>query len=133
MLTTPISLRRQKLHSNTPDIKTVPIKYKNMFKNKAKVIKPRDWRIENILNKIKINTKIIHDTILPKNSATDDKSTNSKTRTNQIIQNQNTQSLSKWNSLTSKIIFQIITTSTKIVQNKEKKLVELLFSKIKNC
>ena len=48
------------------------IRYKNLFENKAKPIKPFNLRIQN-LNEIKINTKMDH------------KSTNRKTRTNQII------------------------------------------------
>ena len=36
------------------------IRYKNLFENKTKVIKPFN------LNEIKINPKIIHNTILPK-------------------------------------------------------------------
>ena len=43
----------------------------------------------SIPNEMKINLEIIHNTILPEKKLTDHKSTNSKTRTNQIIQNQN--------------------------------------------
>ena len=42
------------------------IKYKNRFENKAKAIKPFNLRIQTLLNKIWINPKIIHYTLLPK-------------------------------------------------------------------
>ena len=42
------------------------IRYKNLFKNKEKAIKPFNLRIQTLLNEIKINPKIIHNTILPK-------------------------------------------------------------------
>ena len=42
------------------------IKYKNLYKNKGKAIKPFNLRIQTLLNEIKINPKIIHNTILPK-------------------------------------------------------------------
>ena len=38
-------------------------RYKNLFENKEKVIKPFN---QTLLNEIKINPKIIHNTILPK-------------------------------------------------------------------
>ena len=42
-------------------------RYKNLFENKEKVIKPFNLRIQTLLNEIKINPqKIIHDTIVPK-------------------------------------------------------------------
>ena len=63
------------------------IKYKNLFENKVKAIKPFNLSIQTLLNEIKINPKIIHN-ILP--VWTIHESVNSKTRTNQIIQNQNT-------------------------------------------
>ena len=64
------------------------IKCKNLFENKAKAIEPFNLRIQG-LNEIKINPKIIryHPS---QNSIMDHKSTNSKTRTNQVIPNQNT-------------------------------------------
>ena len=40
-------------------------RYKNLFENK-KVIKPFNLRIQTLLNEIKVNPKIIHNTILPK-------------------------------------------------------------------
>ena len=39
---------------------------KNLFENKERVIKPFNLRIQTFLNEIKINPKIIHNTILPK-------------------------------------------------------------------
>ena len=42
------------------------IRYKNLFKNKEKAIKPFNLRIQILLNEIRINPKIIHNTILPK-------------------------------------------------------------------
>ena len=42
------------------------IRYKNLFENKAKAIKPHNLRIQNLLNEIKINPSIIHDIILLK-------------------------------------------------------------------
>ena len=44
------------------------IRNKNLFENKAKAIKPLNLRIQNLLNEIKINPKIIHHTILLKTS-----------------------------------------------------------------
>ena len=37
------------------------IRYKNLFKNKATVMKPFNLRIQTLLNEIKINPKLIHD------------------------------------------------------------------------
>ena len=42
------------------------IRYKNLFENKTKAIKPLNLRIQTLLNKIKINPKIMHNNILPK-------------------------------------------------------------------
>ena len=42
------------------------IRYKNLFENKEKAIKPFNLRIQTILNEIKINPTIIHNTILSK-------------------------------------------------------------------
>ena len=42
------------------------IRYKNVYKNKEKAIKPFNLRIQTLLNEIKIYPKIIHNTILPK-------------------------------------------------------------------
>ena len=42
------------------------ITYKNLFENKEKTIKPFNLRIQTLLNEIKINPKIINNTILPK-------------------------------------------------------------------
>ena len=42
------------------------IRYKNLFENKEKAIKPFNQKIPTLLNEIKINPKIIHNTILPK-------------------------------------------------------------------
>ena len=42
------------------------IRYKNLFENKEKAIQPFNLRIQTLLNEIKINPKIIHNTILPK-------------------------------------------------------------------
>ena len=63
------------LSNNIPNSSCVPqnpayncimeIRYKNLFENKAKAIKPLNIRIQT-LNEIKINPKIIHDTILLK-------------------------------------------------------------------
>ena len=44
----------------------IEIGYKNLFKNKAKAIKPLNLRIKNLFNEIKVNPKIIHNTILLK-------------------------------------------------------------------
>ena len=41
-------------------------RYKNLFENKEKVIKPFNLRIQTLLNLIKINPRIIHNTILSK-------------------------------------------------------------------
>ena len=41
-------------------------RYKNLFENKEKVIKPFNLRNQTLLNEIKINPKIVHNTILPK-------------------------------------------------------------------
>ena len=41
----------------------IEIRYKNLFE---KAIKPFNLRIQTLLNEIKINPKIIHNTILPK-------------------------------------------------------------------
>ena len=41
-------------------------RYKNFFENKEKAITPFNLRIQTLLNEIKINPKIIHNTILPK-------------------------------------------------------------------
>ena len=41
-------------------------RYKNLFENKEKLIKPFNLRIQTLLNEIKINPKIIHNTIHPK-------------------------------------------------------------------
>ena len=40
-------------------------RYKNLFENKENAIKPFNLRIQTLLNEIKINPKIIHNTILP--------------------------------------------------------------------
>ena len=42
------------------------IRYKNLFGNKEKAIKPFNLKIQTLFNEIKINSKIIHDTIRPK-------------------------------------------------------------------
>ena len=42
------------------------IRYKSIFENKEKAIKPFNLRIQTFLDKIKINSKIIYYTILPK-------------------------------------------------------------------
>ena len=42
------------------------IRYKNLFENKEKAIKLFNLKIQTFLNEIKINLKIIHNTILPK-------------------------------------------------------------------
>ena len=63
------------------------IKYKNLFENKEKAIKTFNLRIQTLLNEIKINPKIIHNTILPQNSTMDHKPTNNKARPNQTFQN----------------------------------------------
>ena len=106
------------------------IRYKNLFENKTKTIKPFDVRIQTLLNEMKINPKIIHNTILSK--------TVPWTR-NQPIEKleqdypkpKHTPSLSKRNSSTSKTTSQITTTSiemdadrmkvghTAILQNQE--------------
>ena len=66
----------------------IEIKYKNLFENKEKAIKPFNLRIQTLLNEIKINPKIIHNTI-PK-TAPWFIPTNNKARPNQTFQNQNT-------------------------------------------
>ena len=63
--------------------------YKNLFENNEKAIKPFNLRIQTLLNEIKINPKIIHNTILPQNSIMDHKPTNNKARSHQTFQNQN--------------------------------------------
>ena len=73
----PLSLRRYKLalhyyikliscFQNPAYNCIMETRYKNLFENKEKVIKPFNLRIQTLLNEIKINLKIIHDTILPK-------------------------------------------------------------------
>ena len=42
------------------------IRYKNLFENKENTIKPFNLRIQTLLNEIKINPKMIYNTILPK-------------------------------------------------------------------
>ena len=42
------------------------IRYENILENKEKAIKPFNLRIKTLLNEIKINSKIIRNTILPK-------------------------------------------------------------------
>ena len=42
------------------------IRYKNRFENKENSIKPFNLRIQTLLNEIKINPKIMYNTILPK-------------------------------------------------------------------
>ena len=42
------------------------IRYKNLFENKEEAIKPSNLKIQTLLNEIKMNLKIIHNTILPK-------------------------------------------------------------------
>ena len=71
----PLSLRRYKLTlqyyikliscpQNPAYNCIIETRYKNLFENKEKVIKPFNLRIQTLLNKI--NPKIIHNTILPK-------------------------------------------------------------------
>ena len=73
----PLSLRRYKLAlqyyikliscpQNSAYNCIIEIRYKNLFENKEKAIKPFNLRIQTLLNEIKINPKIIHNTILPK-------------------------------------------------------------------
>ena len=73
----PLSLRRYKLAlqyyikliscpQNPAYNCIMETRYKNLFENKEKVIKPFNLRIQTLLNEIKINPKIIHNTILPK-------------------------------------------------------------------
>ena len=45
-------------------------RYKILFENKEKAIKPFNLRIQTLLNEIKINPKIIHDTIFLKTTWT---------------------------------------------------------------
>ena len=45
------------------------ITYKNLFERETKTIKPFNLKIQNLLNEIKINPKIIPDTILPKTAS----------------------------------------------------------------
>ena len=42
------------------------IKYENLSENKAKAIKPLNPRIQTLLNEIKINPNIIHNTTFSK-------------------------------------------------------------------
>ena len=42
------------------------IRYKNLFENKVKALKPLNLKTPNLLNEIKINPQIIHDTVLLK-------------------------------------------------------------------
>ena len=72
----PLSLRRYKLALEY-NIKLIScpqnpayncimeIRYKNLSENKEKAIKPFNLRIQTLLNQIKINPKIMHNTILP--------------------------------------------------------------------
>ena len=73
----PLSLRRYKLAlqyyikltscpQNPAYNCIMETRYKNLFENKEKAIKPFNLRIQTLLNEIKINPKIIHNTILPK-------------------------------------------------------------------
>ena len=73
----PLTLRRYKLElqyyiklisclQNPAYNCIIEIRYKNLFENKEKAIKPFNLRIQNLLNEIKINPKIIHQTILLK-------------------------------------------------------------------
>ena len=73
----PLSLRRYKLTlqycikliscpQNPAYNCIMEIRYKNLFENKEKSIKPFTLIIQTRLNEIKINPKIIHNTILPK-------------------------------------------------------------------
>ena len=73
----PLSLRRYKLAlqyfikliscpQNPAYNCIMETRYKNLFENKEKVIKPFNLRIQTLLNEIKINPKIMYDTILPK-------------------------------------------------------------------
>ena len=73
----PLSLRRYKLAlryyikliscpQNPAYNCIMEARYKNLFENKEKAIKPFNMRIQTLLNEIKINPKIIHNTILPK-------------------------------------------------------------------
>ena len=75
-----LSFRRHKLalqyytklisgHQNSVYNCIMEIRYKNLFENKAKAIKPLNLKIQNHLNKIKINPKILHHTILPKTAS----------------------------------------------------------------
>ena len=73
----PLSLRRYKLAlqyyikliscpQNPAYNYIMEVRYKNLFENKEKAIKLFNLRIQTLLNEIKINPKIIHNTILPK-------------------------------------------------------------------
>ena len=70
----PLYLRRQKLAlqyntkliSSPQNPATIKTKYKNLYQNNPKKIRPFSLRISDLLNEIKINTKIVHHTILPK-------------------------------------------------------------------
>ena len=73
----PLSLRRYKLAlqyyikliscpQNPAYNCIMEIRCKNLFENKEKAIKPFYLRIQTLLKEIKINSKIIHHTILPK-------------------------------------------------------------------
>ena len=71
----PLSLRRYKLQyyikliscpQNPAYNCIIETRYKNLFENKEKVIKPFNLRIQTLLNEIKINPKTILNTILPK-------------------------------------------------------------------
>ena len=109
------------------------MRYKNLFENKAKVIKPIDLRIQTLLNEIKINPKIIHNTILPKPAPWTINQPIVKLELTKLSKTKTPPSLSKRNSSTSKTTSQITTTSIQMDPNREWKLVVLLSSKTKNC
>ena len=95
------------------------MRYKNLFENKAKVIKPIDLRIQTLLNEIKINPKIIHHTILPKPAPWTINQPIVKLELTKLSKTKTLSSLSKRNSSTSKTTSQITTTSIQMDPNRE--------------
>ena len=94
------------------------IRYKNQFENKAKAIKPLNLRIQNLPNEIKINPKIIHDTIPLKTVPWTINQPMIKLELNKLSKTKTHPITFKRNSLTSKITSQIIITSIQMGLNR---------------
>ena len=126
----PLSLRRYKLArqyyikliscpQNPAYNCIIEIRYKNFFETEEKAIKPFNLTIQTLLNEIKINPKIIPNTILPKTVPWTINQATIKLH-NQTFQSQNTlPSLSKRNYSASKTISQITTTFIQMDPNRK--------------